>query len=197
MNTTGSFLPEEAPIAKAAATVADILSIVPDAYMEARLDVFVSESHDIGEYGITDDIERVSTDAEDELDFTLLKSYQEAIDAQSMACFACEARMAAPKLSDLAAILPDHEMSIPAEQVDDLLAFCKNVALLLHKINHILLSGNTSKKVQFDSAFTDKENMSLMPPTQHSRTVTTLGKIGPLPPSPEKSQKCKQSYSCH
>ncbi|KIJ42266.1 hypothetical protein M422DRAFT_780066 [Sphaerobolus stellatus SS14] len=180
MDTTRSFLPEEAPIVKAAATVADILSIVPDAYMEARLDEVASKSHDIGEYGITDDIESVSTDAEDELDFTLLNSSRQAIDAQSMACFAHEARIAAPKL----------------EQVDDLLAFRKNVALL-HKINHILPSGNTSKKVQFDSALTDKENMSLMPPTQCSCTVTALGKIGPLPPSPEKSQKRKQSYSRH
>ncbi|KIJ24388.1 hypothetical protein M422DRAFT_274849 [Sphaerobolus stellatus SS14] len=197
MDMTGSFLPEDAPIAKAVAMVADILSIVPDAYVEGRLDESAAESRDIADDGITDDIESVATDAEGELDFTLLRSSRQAIDAQSMTRFAYEARVAAPKLSDLAAILPDHKINIPMEQVNDLIAFRDNIALLLHKIDRILPSGSTSKKAHLDSALTNKESTSFMPPTQRSSTVPPSGKIGPLPPSPEKSQKHKQSYSCH
>ncbi|KIJ34487.1 hypothetical protein M422DRAFT_263455 [Sphaerobolus stellatus SS14] len=189
---------DDAPIAQAAASITDLLNEVPEAYIEGDLDEFVSGSQELANIECEDDAESVATDAEDELDFTIIKSSKEALDAQSLARFTHEARTAAPKLGDLAAILPDHEVNMSYDQLNDLFTFRETLALLLHKVDRMLPSNHASKKSQPDLTLEDKENVPLViGPSQRSRAVIVPERQALLPPSPEKSQKRKQSYSFH
>ncbi|KIJ41626.1 hypothetical protein M422DRAFT_255244 [Sphaerobolus stellatus SS14] len=172
MDSTGPVpVPDDAPISKAAATVIDLLTEVPEVYAEPGFDEFASESRDSADDGVDDDTESAATDTEDEFDFTILKSSKEAVDAQSLAWFTHEAKTAGPKIGDLATILPDHEISMSTEQINDLIGFRENLALLL-KIDRMLPSNGASKKPHVEAALREKKNISpSIPLTQRSHTV--------------------------
>ncbi|KIJ33980.1 hypothetical protein M422DRAFT_263935 [Sphaerobolus stellatus SS14] len=190
------------PIAKAAATISDImnenLEVLFDGNEAEAAEPTIDDEETAGS-----DSESVTTDAGDEFDFSMLmSSSRTALDAQSMVRLGYELLNAAHKMGDMASMMPSTPPIIRPESVQNFKVFYSSIMRFAEKILH-LIEGNEARSQIYPTmpVTTQLTNdpKSCPPPSstslKHPGSPIASQRRAPIPISPEKSQKHKPSYS--
>ncbi|KIJ29355.1 hypothetical protein M422DRAFT_269311 [Sphaerobolus stellatus SS14] len=181
---------EQSPISKAVATVTDIINDIPD-------DLFEDIETVGDEEEVESDSESVATDAGDEFDFSILcSSSKAALNAQSMARLTYELQSTVPKLGDLAAIIPSSGACVQPEHISGLEAFHGTLIHLAEKLQHLIIDAKASQTtITLSAQLTGAPKPSPSAALKRPGSPISSARPAPIPISPEKAQKRKQSYS--
>ncbi|KIJ38649.1 hypothetical protein M422DRAFT_258767 [Sphaerobolus stellatus SS14] len=175
---------QESPLSRAAVAVTDILGRESGAFDGEQDEESGSEPPDWGD-----------------LESSITKSVSRAgVDAQSMARLAYELQVAAPKLGDLATYIPSSSSCVTPEQLEDLTCFHQNLVDLAEKMTNLILDARNHQVKPSLKPLARLTNVSQpLPSTSLKRPGSPLQHTRPIPVpfSPEKAQKRKQSYAPH